>query len=82
MLNVYILIASMNKILIDYEFHTGLGPTYAARLLGVAYTTYAQYRRDARVLPLYVRRHIETIQALPAEILNEQILKYAPKRDK
>lgn len=72
----------MNQILIDFEFHTGLGPTYAARLLGVAYQTYAQYRSGKRVIPLYIKRHMDLVTALPPELLNSHITKYAPKKEK
>lgn len=72
----------MNPILINFEFHTGLGPTYAARLLGVAYTTYSQYRNGKRVVPLYIQRHIEAVSILPTEILNIHITKHAPKKEK
>lgn len=59
------------------ECHAALGPTYAARLLGVAYPTYAQYRSGRRALPLYHHRHIETLIALDHEMLLEFIKEYA-----
>jgi len=43
----------MNAILVEFEKRNGIGPTYAARLLGIAYPTYAAYRSDSRVLPRY-----------------------------
>ena len=55
---------AMNETLITLERTIGLGATYAARLLGVAYPTYAQYRSGRRELPLYHQRHIE----LPAQL--------------
>ncbi len=69
----------MNPIIIDFEFHTGLGPTYAARFLGVAYSTYAEYRRGTRSLPKYIHRHIQTVYLLSNDVLNEQLNKYAYK---
>jgi hypothetical protein len=69
----------MNPILIDFEFHTGLGPTYAARFLGIAYSTYAEYRRNGRKVPKYIQRHIQTVYLLSNDVLNEQLSKYAYK---
>lgn len=48
----------MNQTLIEFEQRTGLGPTFAARLLGVAYPTYAHYRSGHRDLPTYHARHV------------------------
>ena len=59
-----IFIAHMNAILLRFEKSIGLGATYAARLLGVAYPTYAQYRSGRRELPLYHERHIEALLRL------------------
>jgi hypothetical protein len=46
------------------EKHTGLGPTKAAKLLGVAYNTYAQYSSGRRVLPLYIERCARLVMLL------------------
>lgn len=56
----------MNPILLAFEAELALGPTFAARLLGVAYPTYAHYRSGKRELPLYHYRHVETFLALSA----------------
>lgn len=63
----------INTILLDFERKIGLGPTYAAELLGMAYSSYAQVRSGARPLKAYTQRHIEAITMLPAAKL--QILK-------
>lgn len=60
----------MNETLLRLEKATALGPTYAARLLGVAYPTYAQYRSGRRSLPKYHVRHIEVIMLLPVKSLH------------
>lgn len=61
----------MNATLLQLEKATGLGPTYAARLLGVAYPTYAQYRSGRRPLQLYHERHIEALLLLPRATLRK-----------
>lgn len=63
------------QLLLDFERKTSLGPTKAAQLLGVAYGTYCQYKRGDRVLPNYVKAHIETIMDLPEWVLNNLIRK-------
>lgn len=60
----------MNETLLRLEEVTSLGPTFAARLLGVAYPTYAQYRSGRRSLPKYHVRHIEVIMLLSDKNLN------------
>lgn len=74
----------MNTTLIDFEAHTGLGPTYAARLLGVAYPTYAQYRSGRRVLPQYHQNHIQALRLLPEAslraLIEEHANGYTPQR--
>lgn len=71
-----IFIAHMNAILLCFEKSIGLGATYAARLLGVAYPTYAQYRSGRRELPLYHERHIEALLRLPVTELTGLIEKH------
>jgi hypothetical protein len=63
----------MNKALLHFEQATGLGPTKAARLLGVAYVTYAQVRSGARPLQKYHARHMEVILLLPPAALRKLI---------
>lgn len=71
-----IFIAHMNAILLRFENSIGLGATYAARLLGVAYPTYAQYRSGRRELPLYHQRHIEALLRLSESELTGLIEKH------
>lgn len=59
----------INPILKALEYHTELGPTFAARVLGVAYPTYAQYRSGRRVLPTYHHRHIQALMGLQPAVL-------------
>ena len=67
----------INPVLSSLECHTALGPTFAARLLGVAYPTYAQYRSGRRELPLYHHRHIEALIALDVSVLTQLIKEHA-----
>ncbi len=57
----------MNHILLNFEKHYALGPTFAAQLLGIAYPTYAAYRSGARELPLCRQRHVESLMLHNAE---------------
>lgn len=63
----------MNPTLLRLEKAIGLGPTFAARLLGVAYVTYAQYRNGSRPLMLYHERHIEALLLLTPRALQQLI---------
>lgn len=51
----------MNQTLLDLEKQLGIGPTFVARLLGIAYPTYAAYRNGQRELPIYHKRQSEWI---------------------
>lgn len=51
--------SGLNKTLIAFEKHFGIGPVAAARVLRCAYSTYAQYRSGLRELPAYHEAHIE-----------------------
>jgi len=64
---------SSNKRLLEFERHTALGPTYAARLLCIAYVTYAQYRNGTRVLPPYCEGHIRHLLRIPTRLLRQII---------
>lgn len=64
---------TLNETLLKFERYSQLGPTYVARLLGVAYPTYAQYRSGRRELPLYHQNHIEVLYLLSKESLNHVI---------
>lgn len=63
----------MNEILLFFETETGLGSTHAARVLGVAYPTYAQYRSGRRELPTYHAYQIEALLLLPQAKLEKLI---------
>ncbi|MNK62112.1 hypothetical protein D3C87_812810 [compost metagenome] len=60
---------SSNKHLLEFERRTALGPTYAARLLCVAYVTYAQYRNGSRDLPPYCEAHMRHLLRIPDKLL-------------
>lgn len=68
---------ALNTVLVEFEARVALGPTYAARLLGVAYPTYAQYRSGRRVLPDYHRNHIQALLALSPRVLRSLIEEHA-----
>ena len=72
----------MNKTLINFERQIGLGSTYAARLLGVAYQTYASYRNGRRVLPAYHARHIKHFLLLPVDVRQKEIEELTHDRSK
>ncbi len=63
----------MNKVLLEFEKHTQLGPTFACELLGVAYPTYNQVRNGTRDLQRYTERHIQALMLLPPEVLQQLI---------
>jgi hypothetical protein len=67
----------LNKTLVNFEKQIGLGSTYAARLLGVAYQTYASYKNERRKLPLYHARHIRCMLLLPKDVLQKEIEDFA-----
>lgn len=55
----------MNSLLVDFEIYANIESPAAAKVLGVAYPTYAQYKSGFRKLQRYHRFHIETLRALP-----------------
>lgn len=63
----------MNRVLLDFEKHTQLGPTFACELLGVAYPTYNQVRNGTRQMQTYTQRHIQALRLLPTETLQQLI---------
>lgn len=67
----------INPILRELECHTALGPTYAARLMGMAYITYAQCRSGRRPLQLYHERHVEALLTLSPDALQTLIKEHA-----
>lgn len=66
-----------HAILVDFETRTGLGPTYAARLLGIPYISYAQYRNHTRPLKQTFMYHIEVLLLLDKRVLQERIERIA-----
>lgn len=66
----------MNQTLTQFEDHIAMGPTFAARLLGVAYATYAQYRSGHRRLQKYHQRHIQALMLLSDEDLQNLITEH------
>ena len=63
--------------LIDFETRTGLGPTYAARLLGIPYISYAQYRNGTRPVKTTLTYHIEVLLLLDKRVLKDRIERIA-----
>lgn len=55
-----------SQFLVDFEDKIGLGATFAARILGIAYPTYAAYRSASRELPQYHINQIHLITLLSA----------------
>jgi len=58
------------ELLPRYEVSVGLPPGDACRLLGVAYSTYNQYRRGQRSLPIYIALHIDLLMRLDQGLLD------------
>ena len=67
--------AEPSPLLVDFEKRTGLGPTFAARLLGIPYISYAQYRSGTRTMKLSMLRHIEVILLLSERARADHIRK-------
>lgn len=65
-----------NRLLIQFEKHTQLGPTYAARLLGYAYPTYAQWRAGSHVMQPHTERYVKALMLLPEDTLDGLIKEY------
>ncbi len=63
----------VNKTLVRFEEHIGLGPPMACKLVGIAYATYAAYRNGSRLLPPYHSNHVADILRLPPRILKQVI---------
>lgn len=62
-----------NATLVEFEALVGFGSTYACRLIGVAYPTYAAYRSGLRPLPIYHINHIQDIGRLSQRALGQLI---------
>jgi hypothetical protein len=80
--NEYMPTQAPNPMLIEFETLTSLGPTYAARLLGMEYITYSQYRSGKRPLKQYHVRHIELVLFLKPKQLAEWIEKHGNRINK
>jgi len=80
MLNEHICEAPVNQFILDFESHIQLGPTYAAELLGIAYSTYAPVRAGRRKLQVYLQRHIQAVMMLPPEKLQDLIEEHVRAR--
>lgn len=70
----------VNQVLLKFETHIQLGPTYAAELLGIAYSTYAQVRNGSRTMQAYTGRHIQALQLLPPDSLAQLIKEHVRGR--
>jgi hypothetical protein len=68
--------AQVDRNLITFEKHAGIGPVAASRLIGCAYATYAQYRSGLRPVPKYHKQHVEQLMRVDARLLAEFILEY------
>lgn len=62
-----------NTTLVNFESHTGLGPTFAAKLLGMPYITYAQYRSGTRPIKTQHIYHVEVLLLLDQKVLQKRI---------
>lgn len=64
----------LNMVLVNFETEVGLGATYVARMLGIAYPTYAAYRSGSRALPAYHQNQINLIKLL-SELARQKYIK-------
>ncbi len=71
--SAYMASPKLNPIIVALEVHTGLGPTFAARLLGLPYVSYTQYKTGKRELKDAHIRHIELVMFLDPDQLQEWI---------
>jgi hypothetical protein len=62
-----------NPLFLQFEAHTGLGPTKAARLLGLQYVTYAQRRSGMRPVKQEHIFHMEALMLLSKKALEQRI---------
>jgi len=65
-----------NEHIRQLENRTGLGPTQVARLLGVAYITFAHWRSGLRQMQPYHERHVEALLLLDEGPLEELVRKH------
>ncbi len=66
---------------IEFEAHCGIGSTYAADLLGMGQSTYAQVKSQIRPLKKYQRRHMEALMMLSRDLLDDLISRYTDYGD-
>jgi len=64
----------------EFEKFSGLGPTYAAKLLGIPWSTYSQLKNGRRQVKPHTELHIEALRLLPADSLSQLIERYAYDR--
>jgi hypothetical protein len=62
-----------NAILVKFEQHIALGPTLAAKLLGLPYVSYAQYRSGTRTLKTSHIHHVQVLMLLDRATLETRI---------
>lgn len=67
---------------VDFETRTGLGATFAARLLGIPYISYAQYRNQTRPVKTTLLFHMEVLLLLEAKVLRARIERIAHGNEK
>ena len=65
--------AKPSKFLLDIENYLGLGPTKTARVLGIAYPTYAAYRSMSRELPEYHANQVHMLKMLDGRSLKSYL---------
>jgi hypothetical protein len=71
--NIFSAYMRNREILARLEAATGLGPTKAARLLGMPYVSYAQARSGLRQLKLCHVYHVEVLLLLDRKQLQRRI---------
>lgn len=72
---------NLNETLVAFEKQHNLGPTRVAKLLKVAYPTYAAYKSGARPLPEYHLAQLMLIGLLGDEVRAQYIKEFAwPKK--
>lgn len=64
---------SAKHLLSRFEAGVGLGPTKAARLLGMPYVTYAQWRSGIRHMKVCHVYHVEVLMMLEPKTLRKRI---------
>lgn len=61
------------RFLLRFEAHCELGPVHSAKLLGVPYITYSQWRNGKRKLKLAYRQHMDVLMLLDRPVLRNYI---------